>query len=205
MGFPIAAVSLLLAAPAFAGIASLRLDGFYPMEDESEGDANEACFDAEDGFFGVFGHVVGTTPGCTIEIEYDSNDINKASGSVLKSDNEGTAKLSQQVQTRLDVTIVSGEGCAVPAFAGTAFPEKCKVSSSIKGTESPDVLESGKASLSCELGSDGSELSPSPTTAQVDEIIAAFADRKDVKVTDKGKLTIKTKGVPDAGSTVFCD
>ena len=36
------------------------------------------------------------------------------------------------------------------------------------------------------------------TEAQLDTIQAAFGDRKDVKLTDDGKLTIKTKGVADA-------
>jgi hypothetical protein len=35
-------------------------------------------------------------------------------------------------------------------------------------------------------------------------VVAAFADRKDVKIDSKGKLRVKHKGVPDT-DTPFCN
>jgi hypothetical protein len=196
----VAAGSLVLASAAFAGTSTLRLNGGFSFEQESTDDINTGCVVADFTTFFVFGEVTGTTSdGCTVVIDYDGFVPNKASASVLKDDNSGSAKISQQVETRLGVTI-SGAECATAPFAGSTQPEKCKVSSSVNATEgAPDTVQKAKASLSCELGSDGSELVPSPTTAQVDTIIAAFADRKDVKVDNKGKVTIKTKGEADDG------
>jgi hypothetical protein len=71
----------------------------------------------------------------------------------------------------------------------------------VNGSEPSDSTDKGKVSVSCELGSDGSELEPSPTTAQVDKIVEAFSDRSDVNTTDSGKLTIKMK----AEQGTFCD
>ena len=110
--------------------------------------------------------------------------------------------MSQQVETGLVVSISAGEGCTVPGYSGSVVPEKCKSSGSVKATEggvNPDSVESGKISVSCEVGEGGADLTPSPTVEQLEVIGAAFADRKDVKIDSKGKLSIKTKGSQDDG------
>jgi hypothetical protein len=200
MGLLVAAGSLVLASAAFAGVSTLRLNGDFSFEEQSTDDINTGCVRANFTTFEVFGDVTGTSGDCTVTISYDGFVPNKAQASVLKDDNSGTAKISQQVETFLAVSISGPVTCTDAPFSGVTQPEKCKVSSSVNATEgAPDTVQKAKASLSCELGSDGSELVPSPTTAQVDTIIAAFADRKDVKVDNKGKVTIKTKGEADDG------
>ena len=200
IGLLVAAGTFGLAAPAFAGVDFLRLNGAFALADESQSEANGACIVAAFETFEVFGAVTATNGACAVTISYDGFVPNKASASVLKSDNSGTAKVSQQVETTVNASIVAGEGCPVAAFSGTATPEKCKTSGSVKATEgAPDTVESGKISVSCDVGEAASGLTPSPTVEQLDVIAAAFADRKDVKIDSKGKLTIKTKGVADDG------
>jgi hypothetical protein len=203
MGLLVAAGSLVLAAPAFAGVPStLRLNGGFSFEEEGTTDVNTACVVADFVNFQVFGNVSGSSEGCAVNIEYVAVVPNKASASVLKDDNSGTAKVSQQVETTVFASIVAGEGCPVAGFSGEATPEKCKTSGSVKATEggvNPDSVDSGKISVSCDVGEAASGLTPSPTVEQLDVIAAAFADRKDVKIDSKGKLTIKTKGVADDG------
>jgi hypothetical protein len=204
MGLLVAAGSFVLAAPAFAGFSStLRLNGDFSFEEDGTTNLNTACVVADFTSFEVFGNVTGTTGDCTVNIFYGGFAPNKTSASVLKDDNSGTAKVSQQVETGLVVSI-SGDPllCTTAPYSGSVVPEKCKSSGSVKATEggaNPDSVEQGKISVSCEVGSDAADLSPSPTTAQLETIQAAFADRKDVKITDKGKLTIKTKGAQDDG------
>jgi hypothetical protein len=144
--------------------------------------------------------VTGTDGACTVTISYTGAVPNKASASVLKSDDGGSAKVSQQVETRIDVNIGGAERSN--AFVASAAPEKCKVSGSVKATEcfgSPDTVEQGRISLTCDLGENGTELDADPTPEQLEAIVAAFADRKDVKFSSNGKLTIKTKGARDDG------
>jgi hypothetical protein len=89
-------------------------------------------------------------------------------------------------------------------FAAIDFPDKCKVSAAVDATEgfgSPDTVEKGRISLSCDLGENASELG-GLTPEQIDTVVGAFADRKDVKFNGSGKLTIKTKGV--AGDGELC-
>jgi hypothetical protein len=199
IGLLVAAGSFVLAAPAFAGFSSLRLNGAFSLEDESQANANIACVVADFEEFEVFGNVSGTSGACTVNVFYSAFVPNKTSASVLKDDNRGSAKLSQQVETFVNVSI-SGAECATP-FSGTGFPEKCKVNGSVNATEgAPDVVEKGKVSVSCDLASPDASAGTvgDLTEAQIDTIQAAIADRKDVKLTDDGKLTIKTKGVADA-------
>jgi hypothetical protein len=202
-GLLVAAGSLLLAGAALAGAPNLRLDGAFQMEDVNQGDENEACVIAAGGFFEGLGRVTATTGACLVQIVWVETQPNKASASVLKDDGSGKAAVSQQVQTSVGVEI-SGVECTTAPYEGQTFAEKCKSSASVNASEGdPDTVDKGKASVSCELGSEGSELVPSPTTEQVDTIVAAFTDRSDVKITDSGKLTIKTKGEGDL--TAFCD
>jgi hypothetical protein len=204
MGLLVAAGSFVLAAPAFAGFTSTqRLQGGFSFEEEGTTDQNTACVVASGPVFEVFGNATGVTGDCTVNIFYGAFNPNKASASVLKSDSEGTAKVSQQVETGLVVDI-SGDPllCTTAPYSGSVVPEKCKSSGSVKATEggaNPDSVDQGKISVSCEVGSDAADLSPSPTTAQLETIQAAFSDRKDVKIDSKGKLTIKTKGSQDDG------
>jgi hypothetical protein len=199
MGLLVAVGTLVSAAPAFAGFSSLRLNGAFSLQDESETDANIACVFANFVEFEVFGNLTGTSGACTVSVFYGAFAPNKTSASVLKGDNRGSAKISQQVETLVSVNI-SGAECSTP-FAGNGFPEKCKLSGSVDATEgAPDTVQKGKVSVSCDLASpDASGGTVGDLSeAQIDTIQAAFADRKDLKLTDQGKLTIKTKGVADA-------
>jgi hypothetical protein len=199
----VSSATLLLAGSAAAGGSALRLNGAFRMEDATQGDANEGCVIASFQAYQALGRVLGTTvDGCGVSIVWNSFAPNKGNASVLKDDDTGTARVSQQVETEVEVSI-SGAECPTAPYAGSVQPEKCKSSSSVSATEGPDTVQQGKASVSCELGSDGSELVPSPTTAQLGTVVGAFAERSDVKLTDSGKLTIKTKGEGDL--TAFCD
>ena len=52
------------------------------------------------------------------------------------------------------------------------------------------------------LDPDHPTLFPRLTPEQIETVVGAFADRKDVKFSGSGKLMIKTKGV--ASGTNFC-
>jgi hypothetical protein len=200
MGLLVAAGALVSAAPAFAGFNSSRLNGSFGFEDEGTGDDNEVCLHANFDEYELFGEVLGTSGACTVSIFYDAFAANKISASVLKSDDSGSVKISQQVETYIEVSI-SGAECATPLPDVFAFPEKCKVSGSVNATEGvPDTVEKGKVSLNCDLTSVSPESGSTfddITDAQSATILDAFAGRKDVRITDQGKLTIRTKGVPD--------
>lgn len=202
LGFIAIAGSVLLASAALAGVPTERLNGVFSMQDKSEGVDNEACVIASFQSFYLLGEVSETTSdGCLVEIFYQTITPNKASASNTKDDGKGKASVAQQSTTELIGSITDVGECSVPNYSGTAFPEKCKASASVNGSEPSDSTDKGKVSVSCELGSDGSELEPSPTTAQVDKFVEAFSDRKDVNVTDSGKLTIKMS----AEQGTFCD
>jgi hypothetical protein len=203
LGLLVAVGSLAWAGASFAGVlgADMRLNGIFEFEDDAQSDDNEACLTATGGAFRITGRVVGTAGACTVLIAYDSLLPNKGGGTVLKDDDSGTAKVSQQVETRVEVAVI-GLGCATPFGPVLAFPEKCKASGSVKAVEPSETVDSAKASLSCDLGENLSELD-SPSEATVETIAAAFADRSDVKLSSNGKLTIKTKGVPNTGAH-FC-
>jgi hypothetical protein len=130
-----------------------------------------------------------------VEIFWDAFAPNKASASVLKDDGSGKASVNQSVETFIAVEI-SGEGCATAPYEGSVQPEKCKATSSVDASEPSDSVDKGKAKLTCEVGSDGAVLVPSPTTAQLQTIADAFSDRSDVKITSNGKVTINLKGEP---------
>jgi cation transport ATPase len=134
--------------------------------------------------------------------------------STLKSDNTGKGQVQQKVETFIGVDIFDedGEGEGVCDESGLFFaqPEKCKTTGKVDGTaqvgETPESLQKGKADVSCDLGDGFGQLSGegevSPGLAQQDAIIAAFDGRKDVKVSSKGKVKIKVKGVPDAAKAI---
>jgi hypothetical protein len=198
-GLLIVAGSLLLAGAAFAGGGNLRLDGTFLFEDDEQGDANEGCVIADGPVFSVDGQVSGTgSPSCTVFFRYDTDVPHKASASVLKSSGDGSAKVSQQVQTTVQLE-VTGAGCADTFGPTTVFPEKCKTSGSVNADEPSEAVDKAKVSLTCELGEDLSEFGML-SEAVLGEIDTALSGRSDVKLdTSKGKLTIKTKGVQNSG------
>ena len=204
-GLFVAAGSLLFASAALAGVSTMRLNGAFPLQDSSEGTNNQACVDANFTEFQVFGEVVGSTGACLVDISYNAFAPNKTSASVLKDDGSGSAKVSQQVETFLSV-VISGDECSDAPYVGVVQPEKCKTTSSVNANEPSDSVDKGKIDVNCEIGPDGSQLSPSPTVSQLETIGAAFADRSDVKLSNsssKGKVTIKQKSVQ--GDPLFCD
>jgi hypothetical protein len=194
----IVAGSLLLSGTALAGGGSLRLDGTFLFEDDEQGDANEACVIADGPVFSVDGKVSGTgSPSCTVFFRYDTDLPHKASASVLKSSGDGSAKVSQQVQTSVQLQ-VTGAGCADIFGPSTITPEKCKASGSVNADEPSEAVDKAKVSLTCELG-EGLSAFGALSEAVLSEIETAFSGRSDVKLDDKGKLTIKTKGVQNTG------
>jgi hypothetical protein len=197
----VVAASLVGAGAAFAGIPDAqRLNGGFFFEDDREADENEACLIASGTVLFTQGRVLATSGDCTVVIAWVADFPNKASGSVLKDDGSGTAKVSQQVETFVNVGVTGGL-CPTP-FNGFAFPEKCKASGSVKAVEPSGTVDSAKAKVSCDLGEDLTELD-SPSQAVVDTVVDAFADRSDVKLGENGKLTINVKGVPNSGGH-FC-
>jgi hypothetical protein len=204
-------VALLLPTAALAG----RLDGAFTTRQENALDGtNEACTIASGPSFAAVGEVTGTTGGCTVVIEYGALEPHKLSATALKgTKTSGTLKVSQSVFSSLFVEVFdtdgAGEGVCDAEFEASVEEEveKCKVQGAIKGTSvegDADTTQSGRAKASCELGENGGNLDTSPeegiqapSQAQFDALVAAFADRKDVKVDAKGKLRIKHKGEPD--------
>jgi hypothetical protein len=203
-GLLAAAGSLILAAPAFAGFGStLRLNGDFSFEQEVEGvtNGNTACVVADFDEFSVFGNVTDTSDACTVSIFYGGFAPNKASASKLNPNDDGNAKVSQQVETGLVVSISGPVECTTAPYSGFVVPEKCKANGSVKATEGGvvDTVDQGRINVNCDVGSDAADLSPSPTVDQLQTIQAAFDDRKDVKINSNGKVSIKTKGSQDDG------
>jgi hypothetical protein len=212
--------ALLLPTPALAG----RLDGaFTTREDDAPDETNEACTVGAGDNFDTVGEVTGSTGGCTVVIKYGAPTPHKATGTTLKgTKTSGSLKVAQSVFSDVSVTVSDtdgeeGEGVCEEAFVGSVEEavEKCKVAGAVKGTsvsDGNDTTQSGRASASCELGANGANLDISeeacgvqpPSQAQFDAVVAAFADRKDVKIDSKGKLRIKHRGVPDT-ETPNCD
>jgi hypothetical protein len=192
------AASLLWAGASFAGNGvAHRLDGSFLFEDDEQGDDNEACVIAAGFSFGVEGQVLGSpAASCTVFLRYDTDLPSKVSGTVLK-DGSGSAKVSQQVQTRVQLQVI-GAGCAETFGPVNAFPEKCKASGSVKADEPSDAVDKAKLKLTCDLGENLSEFG-APSEVVRDEVAAAFEDRKDVTLKDGRHLKIKTKGVPNSG------
>jgi hypothetical protein len=166
--------------------------------------------------------VTGTSGGCTASILIGTQQPHKVNATALKgSKTSGSVKATQAATSFVQVEVSDtdgeeGEGVCEEAFEATndGETEKCKVSGAIKGTavsEGDDTTQSGRLSASCELGENGANLDTSeeagvqpPSSAQFDVVVAAFADRKDVKIDSKGKLRVKHKGVPDT-DTPFCN
>jgi hypothetical protein len=198
LGVVVAVGSLMLAGSALAGVSTQRLNGAYSLQDQSVGTDNQACLVADFTQYQLAGEATGTTDGCTVDIFYNAFAPNKASASVLKDDGSGKASVSQQVETFIAVEISGGE-CPTAPYEGGVQPEKCKASGSVNASEPSDSIDEGKASLSCDVGSDLGNLVPSPTVDQLTTIVDAFSDRKDVKI-NNGKITINLKGE----SGIFC-
>jgi len=164
------------------------LSGVFATKDKTAAaGTNEACLVADGEFFSTFGIVTGTSNGCTAVISYETDSLNLVSLSPIKSGkSEGSARMTDTNFARVRVALF-GAGCSIP-YNGNASPNKCKVTSSWKGTtqsSGPDTFTGGKVALSCRLGEGGSELLPVPTPAQVDAFVAAFAGRSDVAFGDK--------------------
>jgi hypothetical protein len=216
----LALAASLLPSTMFAG----RLDGdFRTQQDGAAPDTNDACTVVDGVVFFVNGRVTGISGGCTAEIDYFTPEPHKASATALKgTKTEGSGKVDQSIFTDVDIDVFDtdggGPGVCTTTFFGSINEdvEKCKASSSIKGTSvsgGDDTVQSSNVSVACELGVAGANVDTSeaagvqpPTQAQIDVVVAAFDGRKDVKIENKGKLTIKQKGVPDTTpGTPGCD
>jgi len=199
------AVGLLL--PAAGWGQEGRLNGNFFTAHETQDEDNEACTTVEGTDFGIGGHVLGVDGLCEVEIAYFTFYPNKASAT------ESSAKISQATFSRIEVTIRNFGLNDCPAeteYFGVAEPEKCKASSSLKGTSVPqddDTVQSSKISVSCEIGSQGEDLSPTPpNNPQFDTLLDAFANRDDVTVDSggKGRVEIKHAGLPDPDPHSLC-
>ena len=217
----LALAASLLPSTMFAG----RLDGdFRTQQDGAAPDTNDVCTIVSGTNFEVNGRVTGISGGCTVRIEYFTFEPHKGSASALKgTKTQGSAKVDQSIFADVfvqafDTDGIGGIACAVPDFFGSVNGdvEKCKASSSIKGTSvtgGPDTVQSSSASASCELGLAGANVDINnglagvqpPSQAQIDVVVDAFATNKNVKFDNKGKLSIKHKGVPEVAPDDFCD
>jgi hypothetical protein len=213
----IACLALALGVLALpdVGLAG-RLEGEFTTRQADQADGtNEACVIAGGPTVGAAGEVTGTSGGCTVEIVYGTQEPHKVNATALKgSKTSGSVKASQSIGSIVLVDVFDtdggGEGVCDEAFEASndGETEKCKVSGAVKGTsvsEGDDTTQSGRLKASCELGENGANLDTSegeegiqpPSAAQFAVLIDAFAERKDVKVDEKGKLRINHKGVPD--------
>jgi hypothetical protein len=193
---------LLLSVGSFAG----RLDGSFATQDDANAGLNQACTVVEGDVFRVNGQVIGAViDGCAVTIDYSTPLPHKARGTALKSGKtEGSAKVSQSIDANVVVTL-AGAACGANVMVAVSDAEKCKVSSSIRGDASTESVESGRVSVSCDLGENGANLdtdpSPSvsaaPNATQFGIAVDSFDGRSDVKLDTKGKLKITQKGVPD--------
>jgi hypothetical protein len=196
----LALAAALLPSTMFAG----RLDGIFQTQDSTTGLDNEQCIVAEDREFGVAGEVSALNGPCVVRIRYGTFNPHRGTASAIRGDRTtGSVSVSQSIFTNVNI-VIEGELCLTAPYSGVAAPEKCRASSSMRGTVGdPDSVTSSNGSLSCELGVDGSELSPPPSLEQVSTITAAFAERRDVRfqAPNKGRLSIRHKGVVATTST----
>ena len=220
----IALAAALLPSTMFAG----RIDGNFGTQDKDAAvDTNDACTTVNGPFFALSGFVRGTSSGCQVDITYSTPEPHQGQTSALKgTKTNSSSKVSQSINTQLGVVIsdADGGGAGTCAFAANGAPvigstqenvEKCKAQSSLKATENGniDTTVSSSISVQCDIGeSDADIVVTAPVghaaTLSPDEvnlILAAFTDRKDVKITDKGNVSIKQKGVPNAGTVDPCD
>jgi hypothetical protein len=201
-------VGLLL--PAVIRAADSRLDGDFFTEDETQTDRNEVCTTVEGTEFGIGGRIVGAAGVCQVKLDYFTLLPNKVNASEAQGNGSGNAKISQSSHVFVRVTIEDNGAFCAYAYTGSATPDKCNVSGSIKGTaNSPeeDTVESGKFTMQCDLGSEADELGPiPPNSTQFDTMVAAFENRPDVKFgsSKKGSVKITQRGIPDQDPTVQC-
>jgi len=189
--------AVLVSSAVLAG----RVDGKFATED---GVGNQACTVIEGTAFSVVGTVAGpVTNGCAVTIGYATPLPHKASSSALKGDKtKGSSKVSQSIDALVtvrfeDVTLAS---CTTP-WVAESTAEKCKVSASLKSSTASSA-DSSRVSVSCELGNEGADLDTLAGTAQFSTLVTAFEGVENVKLDDKGKLTIKHDGVPDTSAPV---
>jgi hypothetical protein len=201
------AVGLLL--PALIRAQDSRLDGDFFTEDETQTDGNEVCTTVQGTEFGIGGRIVGQDGVCEVRLEYFTLLPNKVNASEAQGNGSGNAKISQSSHVFVRVTIEDNDAFCADFYTGSATPDKCNVSGSIKGTaNSPedDTVQSGKFTMQCDLGSEGAELGPTPNSTQFDTMVAAFENRADVKFgsSKKGSVKITQRGIPDQDPTVQC-
>jgi hypothetical protein len=200
MRFPSFARLPLLAALLLAPSAALaqfdltidpeRLDGDFLFFDNDQGANNQLDFEVDGTTFAARGQVQANAGGDVVTITWETVFPDSASASSRSAD----VAQGQQVLVGVNVDFAVGED-----YFGQAAPNNCRASAKITGT-GPN---NSQASLTCDLGGDLRELDDDdtpatagdPPTAALEAIEAAFAGRKDVKVSiNSGKVSIKHKG-----------
>jgi len=164
-----------------------RIDGDFALIDDVAGpnpDGNQATVEIDGREFGVAGEVSGVgTSGDQCRILYNTDEPTNASA------NDKNGKVSQGKFTTLTFVVVPGAGSATTAFPDGALnvaPEKCKANASVNA-----ALGKGKVNVNCT----GENIYSGFSADQLNSYIAAFQDRKDVKINvnqtgSKGTLKI---------------
>jgi len=182
------AIRLAVAFSLIAGVAlsagsawAQRIDGNFPLIDDVAGpnpDGNQATVQILGRSFGVAGEVSGVgTSGDQVAILYNTDEPTNASA------NNKNGKVQQGRFTTLNFLLVPGTSGNAPLNLNTA-PEKCKANASVDPAK-------GKVSVNCT----GDNIFLNISAGQLDSFIAAFQDRKDVKINvtqtgSKGTLKI---------------
>lgn len=183
MSVVFSAAVLLPSGSALAGaVTPPVLNGFFIFQDASQTTNNCSFHDYDSDQFGVDGEVTGVaSTGETVTVFYDAEFIDKVG---VKSD-----KGSVGAKERSFVELQIDDGLAVTTFDGN--PDKCRVQGKMKNPSSGSDV--ARVSVTCEVGENGTALTPTPTAAEITIIQSAFDGRKDIGL--KGKnLKIKQKG-----------
>lgn len=193
LAFALLATAALLgpigAASAGGGTPAV-LQGDFSFDDNRQGPDNCSTIEFDGNDFSIDGTVTGIgLSDDTVTIGYFTPIVDKVS---VKS---AGGSVGEKAAARIDVDIAPGAGSATAMYAGSANPDRGRVTGKVaKGGAS------SKVSAQFELGSDLAVLNPPPDPDQLATLVEAFRGRSDVRVrAGNGVVKIGHKGVGSAG------
>lgn len=161
------------------------LQGLFSFDDVKEGRDNCTQFQVQGDRHDAGGVVTAVgLSGDTIVVSYTLPLVDS-----FKAGRED-AKVGQRQLAEIDVDLTPGAASTTIAYNGRAFPEKGKVFGRVarQGNQA-------RVKASFQLGDLLGDLAPPPDTRQLDSLVTAFRDRKDVKLREKnGSLKITHQG-----------
>lgn len=186
-----AVIGLVLGAPAGSARAGALvspeiLQGSFFFNDSRVGP--DHCSDVE--MDGAVHTVTGIVTGVglsddTVTLTYSTPFVDRVGV------RERTGRVNERVQAGITVDIQPGAGSTTLAYTGTANPDRGKVAARV-------VQEGNAARVAAgfKLDTDLTALSPAPDATQLATILAAFTDRKDVKIQQKsGRVSLRQEGL----------